>query len=125
VAKRRSRLPSGELEALIMEVLWDAEDWLAPGDVVDRIEARHPSAYTTVMTSLVRLWNKGMLERRPAGRAFAYHPVMTRDEWAAQRMHTFLETAGDRTAALSHFVSTLDANELGQLRRAVEPRRRR
>jgi predicted transcriptional regulator len=81
-------------------------------------------AYTTAMTILVRLWKKGMVERRRAGRAFAYHPVLSRDEWAAERMHEFLDTAGDHTAALSHFVASLDTRQLGQLRRAVQPRRR-
>ena len=125
VAKRDSRLPRGELEALIMDVLWDQDRWLTPGDVAERLEKRHPVAYTTAMTILVRLWNKGMLERRPAGRAFAYYPVLTRDEWAAQRMHEFLDTAGDRTAALTHFVASLDSKQRGQLRRAVNPRRGR
>jgi hypothetical protein len=49
---------------------------------------------------------------------------MTRDEWAAQRMHEFLDTAGDRTAALSHVVSSLNARQLGQLQRAVDRRKR-
>lgn len=124
VARRNEKLPNGQLETLVMDALWDAEDWLTPGDVAQLIEHEHPVAYTTVMTILVRLWNKGMVERRQQGRAFSYHPVMTRDEWAAQRMHEFLDTAGDRTAALSHFVSTLNAKQLGQLQRAVDRRKR-
>ena len=108
-----------------MDLVWDQDGWVTPGDVVELIAKQHPLAYTTVMTILVRLWNKDMVERRQQGRAFAYHPVMSRDEWAAQRMHEFLDTAGDRTVALTHFVSTLDAKQLGQLRKAVDGRRRR
>jgi predicted transcriptional regulator len=122
VARRSEKLPNGQLESLVMNALWDADDWLTPGDVARLIEHAHPVAYTTVMTILVRLWDKDMLERRQQGRAYSYHPVMTRDEWAAQRMHEFLDTAGDRTAALSHFVSSLNARQLGQLRRAVDER---
>jgi predicted transcriptional regulator len=124
MAKRKPRLPNGELEALVMDVLWDHGGWLVPGDVVTALEPRHPLAYTTAMTILVRLWDKGMVERRRSGRAFAYHPVASREEWAAARMREFLETAGDGTAALSHFVAGLDRAQLGQLRRAVTPRRR-
>jgi predicted transcriptional regulator len=124
VARKNQKLPNGQLETLVMDVLWDSTDWLTPGDVTALIEEKHPVAYTTVMTTLVRLWNKGMLERRQQGRAFTYHPMLTRDELAAQRMHEFLDTAGDRTAALSHFVSTLNAKQLGQLRRAVDGRKR-
>jgi predicted transcriptional regulator len=125
VAKRDERLQHGQLEALVMDLVWDHGGWVTPGDVVDLIAKQHPLAYTTVMTILVRLWNKDMVERRQQGRAFAYHPVMSRDEWAAQRMHEFLDTAGDRTVALTHFVSTLNAKQLGQLRKAVEGKRRR
>jgi len=124
VAKRDRRLASGELEALIMRVLWDDEGWLSPADVVARLEREHPMAYTTAMTILVRLWNKGMVERRPSGRGFAYHPVMTRDEWTAERMHEVLETATSSPAAFNHFVASLDARQLAQLRKAVRPRRR-
>jgi predicted transcriptional regulator len=123
VARRNEKLPNGQLETLVMDVLWDSDRSLTPGDVTQLIEEAHPVAYTTVMTILVRLWNKGMVERHQQGRAFSYRPVLTRDEWAAQRMHEFLDTAGDRTAALSHFVSTLNAKQLGQLRRAVDRRK--
>jgi predicted transcriptional regulator len=123
VVKRDQRLARGELEALIMDVLWSHDEWLAPADVVALLEREHPMAYTTAMTILVRLWNKGMVERRASGRGFAYHPVMTRDEWTAERMYEVLETATNRPAALNHFVASLDAKQLAQLRRAVRPRR--
>ena len=124
MAKRDERLQHGELEALVMDLLWEQDAWVTPRDVVELIAAQHPLAYTTVMTILVRLWNKNMLERRQQGRAFAYHPVLGRDEWAAQRMHEFLDTASDRTVALTHFVSTLNARQLGQLRRVVDRKRK-
>jgi predicted transcriptional regulator len=123
MARRDQRLARGELEALVMDVLWSRDEWLAPADVARLLERSHPIAYTTSMTILVRLWDKGMVDRRRAGRAFVYHPVMTRDEWTAERMHDVLETASNRPAALSHFVATLDSKQLAQLRKAVRPRR--
>jgi len=125
VTRRSERLASGELEALVMDLLWEQDDWVTPGDLVELIEDQHPLAYTTVMTILVRLWNKQMVERREQGRGFAYHPILTRDEWAAQRMHEFLGSGGDRAAVLTYFVSTLSEKQLGQLRRAVSRRRGR
>jgi len=99
---------------------------MTPREVHDVVAtARRPLAYTTVMTILVRLWEKGMLEREPRGRAFAYRPVTGRDEWTAARMHELLEQAGDPSAALTHFVQEIDARELAQLRRALDGRRRR
>ena len=124
MVKKTERLPRGELEALVMGVLWDHDEPLTPGDVHDLIEQQHPLAYTTVMTILVRLWRKDLAEREPKGRAFAYRPVYSRDEWAAERMQEFLAEAGDRSAALSHFVSSMNGRELGQLRKVLDRRRR-
>jgi predicted transcriptional regulator len=124
MVKKAGPMARGELEALVMGVLWDHEDALTPGDVHDLIRRQHPVAYTTVMTILVRLWHKGLTERQRKGRAFAYQPVFTRDEWAAGRMQEFLAEAGDRSAALTHFVSSMNGKELGQLRKILDRRRR-
>lgn len=113
MAKEAVRLRRGELEALVMGVLWDHDEPLTPGDVHGLIERQHAVANTTVMTILVRLWRKGLAHRQPKGRVFAYHPVFTRDEWAAERMQEFLAEAGDRSAALSHLVSALNGKEIG------------
>jgi len=116
----------GELEARVMDVLWSEDEALTPREVHRRIAtARRPLAYTTVMTILVRLWEKGMLEREARGRAYAYHPVTGREEWAAQRMHDLLEQSADPGAALTHFVRAIDAREVAQLRRALDGRRRK
>ena len=109
-----------------MGALWDADGWMTPRDVhVAITTVRRPLAYTTVMTILVRLLNKGMLERQNAGRAFEYRPVASRDEWAAQRMHDVLESSGDRLLTLNHFVDSISAKEATQLRRVLDTRKRR
>jgi len=107
-----------------MDVLWADEGWMIPRDVHRIVTTpRRPLAYTTVMTILVRLWTKGMLDREPRGRAYAYRPVAGRDEWTAERMHALLEDSGDPAAALTHFVHSIDAREARQLRRALDGRR--
>lgn len=109
-----------------MGILWDHDVWMLPRDVQAVVStARRPLAYTTVMTILVRLWSKGMLERKPQGRAYVYRPVAGRDEWTAERMRDLLDDAADQGAALTHFVQSIDAREAAQLRRALERRHRR
>jgi len=66
-----------------------------------------------------------MLEREAAGRAFAYRPVVSRDVWAAQRMQQILEASGDRRVTLNHFVDSISAREISQLRRVLDGRRKR
>jgi predicted transcriptional regulator len=120
------RLPRGELEAQVMDLLWDAPGWMTPSEVHQEITTpRRPLAYTTVTTILVRLWAKGMLEREASGRAFSYRPVASRDEWAAQRMQEILEASGDRRVTLNHFVDSISAREISQLRRVLDARRKR
>ena len=109
----------GELEARVLEILWDAGGWLNTREVLDVLAVKRPLAYTTVMTILVRLWDKGLLERRKDGRAFAYHAVLTREEWTAHRMSELLAVAESRAEALSHFVSRMDKADVAQLRRLL------
>lgn len=109
-----------------MDVLWGHDGPMTPRDVHSVVStARRPLAYTTVMTILVRLWEKGMLEREERGRAFEYQPVAGKDEWTASRMRDVLDQAGDPAAALSHFVQSIDAREAVQLRHALDGRRRK
>jgi predicted transcriptional regulator len=114
------RLARGELERQVLDVLWTAEGPLTPRDVHTAFGSKRGLAYTTVMTILVRLWRKGLLEREPRGRAFAYRPIETRDERVVSRMRELLAGAGDRTAALAGFVDSLPPDELDDLRRLLE-----
>lgn len=113
------RLARGELERRVLDVLWAADGALTPREVHTALAAQRSLAYTTVMTILVRLWRKGLLEREPRGRSFAYHPVETRDERVASRMRELLAGAGDRSAALAGFVESLPADEVDDLRRLL------
>lgn len=119
-----TRLAMGELEAAVMDVLWDRGESLTPGKVHDVLAAERPIAYTTVMTILVRLWRKGRLERQRDGRAYAYHPTQTREKHAAARMRELLAAAGDRPAAIGYFVASLGPSDRAQLRKALADRTR-
>lgn len=109
----------GELEGAVMRVVWGQDGWLTPGEVRDVLPRGNRLAYTTVMTVLVRLWKKGLLERQRDGKAFAYHAVESLEEWTAQRMDELLSAAGNSAEALSHFVRGLDRAERDQLRRIL------
>lgn len=103
----------------MIEVVWDRGGWLTTREVLDDLTGQRKLAYTTVMTILVRLWRKGLLERRKDGRAFAYHAVHTREQWTARRMGELLAVADNRSAALSHFVGDMSKADVDQLRRLL------
>src|SRR5258707_10864532 len=73
----------GPLETQVMEILWSRGESNVH-DVVEQLAAAK-RAYTTVMTTLDRLFKKGLLERRKADRAFVYTPRYSRQEWENQR----------------------------------------
>ncbi len=109
----------GELETRVIETIWDQGGWLSTREVMEALSSERKIAYTTVMTVLVRLWRKGLLQRRKDGRAYVYHTVHTREEWTAIRMRDLLAVANDRAAALGHFVSDISPADLRQLRRLL------
>jgi predicted transcriptional regulator len=111
------RRRQGSLETEILATLWSANGPLTPEEVRSRLG--QPLAYTTVQTVLVRLHDKGVLERRPQGRAYAYSPLLDEKDLAARRMRTLLESEGDLDGVLSRFVATLDQNQAAALRRVL------
>ncbi len=113
------KLAAGELENQVLQALWTSDRPMTPGDVHEAIGDERGLAYTTVMTILVRLWQKGLLDRERLGRAFAYRPRETREARAASRMSEVLATAGDSQVALTHFVQSLPADQQDGLRKAL------
>ncbi len=95
----------GSLEAQIMRVLWD-QPRLPVRSVVGLLPGRRVRAYTTVMTVMNRLFEKGLLQREAAGRAHVYWPAMTEAEFldsiSRKMVRTVLAEFGD--VALTHFV---------------------
>ena len=80
----------GPLEVQVMEVLWTAGE-RSVRDVVEQLDRK--LAYTTVMTTLDRLFKKGLLDRQKSERAFLYSPRVSHHEWERQR-------AGDLVAGM-------------------------
>jgi predicted transcriptional regulator len=103
---RRQR---GGLEHEVIAALAAHGEAMTPGQVRDALGAE--LAYTTVMTVLSRLCDKGLVTRRRAGRAFAYQAVVDEDEIAARQMRRLLDARDDRAAVLTRFVGTLSDDD--------------
>lgn len=91
----------GPLENRVLEALW-ARDTAA---CVRDLQPQFPQvAYTTLMTTLDRLYRKGALTRHKDGRAFYYRPTATRPELVSQIarpiISMFVENIGQRDRAL-------------------------
>jgi predicted transcriptional regulator len=116
--KDRSRREAGELESEVLAALWAAGRALTPGEV--REELGGALAYTTVMTTLSRLHDKGVVDRQRSGRSFAYAPNVREADFAARRFRALIERGHDRDAVLQGFVSELSAEEERVLRALLD-----
>ncbi|WP_329438144.1 BlaI/MecI/CopY family transcriptional regulator [Streptomyces canus] len=112
------RRPAGELEAAVMAALWAAAAPLTPGQVQTELAA--DLARTTVTTILSRLYDKGVVDRRPQGRGYAYYPVQDAQGLTARRMHTELDRDTDRETVLARFVAQLNPDDEHLLRQLLE-----
>jgi predicted transcriptional regulator len=109
-----TRREAGALEGEVLAALWASEEAMTPADVLDQMGGT--LAYTTVMTVLGRLFEKGLVERRRAGRGYAYLPIAREADLAARRFRTLLDRGHDREAVLQGFVSNLSQEEANVLR---------
>jgi predicted transcriptional regulator len=111
---RRSR-PFGDLEASVMDVLWDAGRPLLVRDVVDSLRPDRPLAYTTIMTVLDNLYRKDWLDRARDGRAWRYEPRLGREAYTAMLMREALSVSEDRAGVLARFVNEIDPEDAAAL----------
>lgn len=113
----------GELQAEVLAILWAEGRPCTPREVLD--ELGDDLAYTTIMNILLRLCDKGLVERERRGRAYAYRTLVTEAQLTAERMRLQLDRAGNREAALSQFVGSLAKRDARTLRRILEGVERR
>jgi predicted transcriptional regulator len=119
----------GPLETKVLELLWDHGSALS----VRHVQPAFPGlAYTTLMTTLDRLFRKGVLMRRRRGRAFVYEPRCSRDELLGEllsgRVAELLAASGANVAVLStlvHAVGQQDAALLDELDALIHAERSR
>lgn len=105
----------GTLERECMDVVWSGGSFLVR-DVQSRLE--RPAAYTTVMTTLDRLYKKGFVTRTREGRAFVYTAARSRDQIEAALAAGVLNgllSSGSSAALpiLSNLVDAVSAEEGG------------
>ena len=107
------RRSQGQLENAVMAIVAAATAPLA----VSAVQRQLPGdpAYTTVMTTMSRLADKGALERSRDGRAFRYRLAVpldaVQDAVTATRMRRLLDDGSDRAGVLARFVAQLDDEE--------------
>jgi predicted transcriptional regulator len=119
----------GALERQVMALVWK-EGEISVRDAVDLMGSG--VAYTTIMTTMDRLFRKGLLARRKVGRAYLYHATASRGEIegavATDLVHTMLQHPDSSSlpilSSLVDVVSERDRTLLDELERLVREKRR-
>lgn len=111
-----------------MHVVW-SRGWsnFSVGDVRDALAEDRDLAYTTVMTTVARLFEKELLSRRRDGRRFVYAPRYSREAYIEATAREMLDASmGPREAMalLVDKVSEGSASELDRLAALIRKRRR-
>jgi predicted transcriptional regulator len=112
-AGRRER---GALANEVLAALAATDSPLTPAQVL--AELGDDLAYTTVMTTLTRLHEKGVVTRERVGRAFAYAPADIATV-TARRMRQVLDSGEDREVVLARFLDELGPEERPLLARLL------
>ncbi len=113
----------GSREAEIMELLWK-EGELTVAEAHRRLAGRE-LAYTTVMTLMKRLWEKGLLHRKLERGAYIYAPALSREELLDNVAHEVVgglleELASPAVAHLFQHAVEKDDQLLAELEKLIQ-----
>ena len=125
MARRKSPgLTDAELR--LMEVVW-TKGAATVSEVAESLRKSVNLAYSTVLTTLRILENKGYLRHSKEGRAFVYRPVVGRDQARESAVALLLRRffAGSPEALVLNLIESkkVDARELARLRKKIEEAR--
>ncbi len=122
-------LALGKLERQVLEQTWQRGE-VSVRDVYVAFEER--VAYTTLMTTLDRLYKKQILDRRKDGRAFFYSPTVSNEEFEHGIREDVIDGLLGRgaegiqpvLACIVDTVSERDRESLDELERLVKEKKR-
>lgn len=126
--KKGLRKILGDLEADIMDIVWQ-NDRMLVRDVFDVLKQKRKIAYTTVMTVMSRLAEKGLLNKTKSGQAYCYHAVVSKDAFMKTTLRQVINGLLDdfATPAISQFVESVgDENpqKMTELAKLIEAKKK-
>jgi len=121
---RQSRDELGDAELQVLKELWDGGP-MTVREVLTRLHAKgRELAYTTVLTFLTRLEQKGYVASDKDGAAYVYSPTVSRENVTKSRVKAVMSELFDGAAGpmVLHLLKSeqLTEDEVAQLRRLIE-----
>jgi len=115
-------------ELAVLRVLWDRGPSTVR-EVLEILNRKRKRAYTSVMSLMDVMREKGLVSRCPDGRAFRYQPTQDRDATLSGLVKDLLGRAFDGSAALlmAHLLEEAapSEDEIDQMRKAIAAYRKK
>lgn len=122
---KNSQPTPAELE--VLQLLWESES-LTVREVMEQLNLERPRAYTSVMSLLNVMSEKGFLVREPFGRAFKYRVAKTREKTLGSLVNDLVHRAfdGSKTALIAQLLegSKPTKDELAELAKLIKRHRK-
>jgi len=114
--------PFGPLEQKVMDILWISSIPLKPLDVLHQLKGDY--AYTTIMTILKRLADKGVVRRKMSGKAYQYFPCSCKEKYIKKNLSGIINGLVNSygQVAIANFVDVIKNNkkDLGLLKKYLK-----
>lgn len=115
----------GELESAVLRIVWRLQAATVSDVRKQLLASRRRVAYTTVMTTMDRLFQKDLLRRELVGKAYRYSPCVSREDfarrWVANLWQSLTNAVGE--PSMSFLVDAIREEDLArfeELAREVE-----
>ncbi|MFE7776459.1 BlaI/MecI/CopY family transcriptional regulator [Streptomyces sp. NPDC057445] len=109
----------GELEDAVMTRIWQWNRPVTVREVLEDLQQERSIAYTTVMTVMDNLHQKGWVRREVEGRAYRYTAVSTRPAYSAALMNEAWSKSDNPAAALVAFFGMMSPEQREALQDAI------
>ncbi len=115
-----------EAELDVLHVLWK-DGPSSVRHVMEALAKRKPRAYTSVMSLMSVMANKGLLKRSPEGRAFVYEPNVKREAALGGMVGDLLHRAfhGSASALVAQLLGRTSREELDEIRKTIDAYKKR
>ena len=115
---KRPFLNLGPLEREIMELIWKSKK-TSVRQILEKLRKKRQIAYTTIMTVMNRLCDKGLLGRQKKQKSYFYYPLEEKEIFLSKQsektIHRLLKEYGE--TAIVQFLDLLKKTELKEIKR--------
>jgi len=121
MARPRHKNPTpAELE--VLQIIWE-DGPCTVREVMNLLKPKRPRAYTSVMSLMNVMAEKGLLHQKPKGRAFIYSAKVSRDKTQSSMLGDLLNRAFDGSAnvLVAHLLQQAEPNceELDEIHKTI------